>query len=131
PEAWPERGEIEMTNANMRYRPELPMVLKDSSIDIHGGEKLVIVGRTGAGKSSLATAIYRLAELSWGQIIIDGLNIKHVPLPMLCSIISIVSQDTALFQVMIQSNMDPFGEYTDVELWNVLHQVCIKDNSIV
>ncbi|KAI0136126.1 P-loop containing nucleoside triphosphate hydrolase protein [Hypoxylon sp. NC0597] len=129
-ESWPTRGGIKMNNVNMRYRPELPMVLKDLSIDIYGGEKIGIVGRTGAGKSSLATAIFRLAELSWGQITIDGLDIKHIPLPTLRSRISIISQDTTLFHGTIRSNLDPFSEHTDAELWNALHQVGMKDNSM-
>ncbi|OTA69332.1 hypothetical protein K449DRAFT_446941 [Hypoxylon sp. EC38] len=85
------------------------MVLQD--------ERIGVVGRTGLGNLSLATTIFRLAELSWGQITIDRLDTRHIPLPTLRSRISIISQDTTLFQGTIRSNLDPFGEHT-VQTWN-------------
>ncbi|KAI1408895.1 P-loop containing nucleoside triphosphate hydrolase protein [Hypoxylon sp. FL1857] len=129
PEAWPTRGGIEITNVNMLYRPGLPMVLKDFSMDVRGGEKIGIVGRTGAGKSSLATALFRLVELSWGNITIDCLDIKRIPLPILRSRISIISQDPTFFRGTIRSNLDPFGKHTDAEIWDVLHQVGVNGSS--
>ncbi|KAI1142928.1 P-loop containing nucleoside triphosphate hydrolase protein [Hypoxylon sp. FL0543] len=110
-------------------RPELPLVLKSISIGIQGGEKIGIVGRTGAGKSSLATALFRLAELSRGQITIDGLNIKQIPLPILRSRVSIISQDPVLFRGTIRSNLDPFAEHTDAEIWDILHQIGMTGSS--
>ncbi|KAI1399857.1 P-loop containing nucleoside triphosphate hydrolase protein [Hypoxylon fuscum] len=123
PATWPHRGDIRMENVNMGYRPEFPRVLKDLSINIQGGEKIGIVGRTGAGKSSVASALFRLAELSGGEIIIDGLDIKQVPLPVLRSRISIIPQDPTMFRGTVRSNLDPFGQHTDTELWDALRQV--------
>ncbi|KAI2615665.1 P-loop containing nucleoside triphosphate hydrolase protein [Hypoxylon sp. NC1633] len=123
PGTWPARGDIRMTNASLSYRPELPMVLKDLSIDIQDGEKIGIVGRTGAGKSSLTAALFRLVELSRGKIIINGLDISKVPLPTLRSRISIIPQDPTLFQGTVRSNLDPFSQCSDMELWEALHQV--------
>ncbi|KAI0843074.1 P-loop containing nucleoside triphosphate hydrolase protein [Hypoxylon sp. FL0890] len=129
PKAWPTNGKIEMADVNMRYRPELPVVLKGVSINIQGGEKIGIVGRTGAGKSSLATALFRLAELSWGKITIDGLDIKQIPLSILRSRLSMISQDPILFRGTIRSNLDPFGTHTDADIWNALHQVGVNGSS--
>ncbi|KAI0382123.1 P-loop containing nucleoside triphosphate hydrolase protein [Hypomontagnella monticulosa] len=103
-------GKISMTNLSIQYRPGNSM-------------KIGIVGRTGAGKSSLVKALFRLVEFSGGKIAVDGLDIKQVPLHILRSRISVISQDPILFRGTIRSNIDPFGQYTDVELWDVLHRV--------
>ncbi|KAI1073683.1 P-loop containing nucleoside triphosphate hydrolase protein [Whalleya microplaca] len=129
PGLWPGRGQISMVDVHMQYRPELPFVLEGLNIDIKSGEKIGIVGRTGAGKSSLTTALFRLVELSRGRIIIDGLDLSLIPLPMLRSRISIILQDATLFSGTIRSNLDPFDQYTDMELWDALHQTGLSDNS--
>ncbi|KAI0008057.1 P-loop containing nucleoside triphosphate hydrolase protein [Xylariaceae sp. FL0662B] len=129
PGLWPGRGEINMVDVQMRYRPELPYVLRGLSIMIKGGEKIGIVGRTGAGKSSIAAALFRLVELSEGRITIDGLDISIIPLPMLRSRMSIIIQDPTLFRGTVRSNLDPFDQHTDMELWNALYQTGISDNT--
>lgn len=123
PKAWPSRGRIAMRNVRMQYKQGDPMTLRGLSMDIQSGQKIGIVGRTGAGKSSIVKALFRLVELSGGKITIDGLDIKRIPLHILRSRISIISQDPILFRGTIRSNIDPFGQYTDVELWDVLHRV--------
>lgn len=120
--SWPENGAIEFRNATLRYRPTLPNVLNDITLSINGGEKIGICGRTGAGKSTILTALFRLNELSEGSIIIDGVDISKIGLHDLRNNLSIIPQDPVLFQGTIRSNLDPFGERTDVELFDALRR---------
>ena len=94
PEApWPAEGRVEIKDVFLKYRPELPDVLKGLTIDVAPGEKIGIVGRTGAGKSSIMTALYRLVELSSGSILIDGVDISAIGLKDLRSALAIIPQD--------------------------------------
>ena len=120
PENWPEKGRIEFKTAEMRYRPELPLVLKGLSMDVQVGERIGIVGRTGAGKSSIMSALFRLTELSAGTIEIDGVDISKIGLFDLRSRLAIIPQDPALFKGTIRTNLDPFNEHSDLELWSAL-----------
>jgi len=117
---WPEKGRIEFNNTEMRYRAGLPLVLKGLSMEVQGGERVGIVGRTGAGKSSIMSALFRLTELSGGSIKIDGIDISTVGLHDLRSRLAIIPQDPALFKGTIRSNLDPFNEHNDLELWSAL-----------
>lgn len=80
PSTWPSQGRIKFENVQMRYRPDLPLVLKGLSVEISGGERLGIVGRTGSGKSSMVSILFRLTELSGGKIEIDGIDIAEIGL---------------------------------------------------
>ncbi|KAJ5095932.1 ABC transporter integral membrane type 1 [Penicillium alfredii] len=120
--SWPEKGRITFDNAQMRYRDGLPLVLKGLTMDVQGGERIGIVGRTGAGKSSIMSALFRLTELSTGSIHIDGVDISTVGLYDLRSRLAIIPQDPALFKGTIRSNLDPFNEHTDLELWSALRK---------
>ncbi|KAH6611162.1 abc transporter family [Trichoderma cornu-damae] len=122
PQSWPEKGEIVFDNVEMRYRENLPLVLKGLSIHIKGGERIGIVGRTGAGKSSIMSTLFRLIEISGGSISIDGTNIATIGLFDLRSRLAIIPQDPTLFQGTVRSNLDPFHEHTDLELWSALRQ---------
>ncbi|KAI2613941.1 P-loop containing nucleoside triphosphate hydrolase protein [Hypoxylon fragiforme] len=126
PDTWPNGGNISIMNLHVYYRPELPAVLNNLNMDIPGGEKLGIVGRTGAGKSSLINALFRLLSPSQGSITVDGLDISQVPLLTLRSRISIVPQDPVLFRGTVRSSLDPFDQHTDMELWHALQAVGIK-----
>jgi ABC-type multidrug transport system fused ATPase/permease subunit len=106
----------------MRYRDGLPLVLKGLTMDVRGGERVGIVGRTGAGKSSIMSALFRLTELSGGSIHIDGIDISTVGLHDLRSRLAIIPQDPALFKGTIRSNLDPFNEHTDLKLWSALRK---------
>ncbi|KAG4305854.1 hypothetical protein PORY_000764 [Pneumocystis oryctolagi] len=107
---------------------ELPYSLKGINIHINKGEKVGIVGRTGAGKSSIMVALYRLVELSRGSIIIDGIPISEIGLHDLRSRLSIIPQEPTLFEGTIRSNLDPFNEYTDQEIWSSLERSWFLDS---
>ncbi|KAH8809406.1 ABC multidrug transporter-like protein [Xylogone sp. PMI_703] len=121
-ESWPETGEIVFDNVEMRYRAGLPLVLQGLSMHIKGGERIGIVGRTGAGKSSIMSTLFRLVEISSGSIKIDGIDISTIGLQDLRSRLAIIPQDPTLFKGTIRSNLDPFNEHTDLELWSALRQ---------
>ncbi|KAJ3100041.1 hypothetical protein HDU97_002525 [Phlyctochytrium planicorne] len=126
-ESWPEHGAVELKNVDLRYRPELPLVLKGISVSIKPGEKIGIVGRTGAGKSSVISAIYRLVELSGGSVNIDGVDISRIGLRDLRTKLSIIPQMPILFEGTIRSNLDHTGKKSDTELWEVLEAANLKD----
>ncbi|KAG0018030.1 hypothetical protein BGZ81_010421 [Podila clonocystis] len=123
---WPSAGSIKIRNLEMRYRPELPTVLHDLSVDIQGGEKIGVVGRTGAGKSSIMMALFRLVEPSKGTIEIDGVDVGKIGLFDLRTRLAIIPQDPILFSGTIRSNLDPFEKRTDQELWEVLERSDLK-----
>lgn len=116
---WPAEGGIEFKHVSMRYRPELPYVLKDFSLSIKPRKKIGICGRTGAGKSTIMGCLYRLTEFE-GEIDIDEVNISNLGLHRLRSALSIIPQDPALFFGDIRHNLDPFQKYADDSLWEVL-----------
>ena len=120
--SWPEKGEIVFDRVRMRYRENLPLVLRDLSLHVRGGERIGVVGRTGAGKSSIMTTLFRLVELMSGTITIDGVDVGKIGLRDLRSRLSIIPQDPTLFRGTIRSNLDPFNEHTDLELWSALRQ---------
>lgn len=122
PDNWPQRGEIVFNEVQMRYRAGLPLVLQGLNMKVEGGERIGIVGRTGAGKSSIMSTLFRLVELSGGSISIDGINIAQVGLKDLRTRLAIIPQDPTLFRGTIRSNLDPFNEHTDLELWSALRQ---------
>lgn len=109
-------------NVEMRYRTNLPLVLKGLSMHVSGGERVGIVGRTGAGKSSIVSTIFRLVEISGGRITIDGIDIATIGLYDLRSRLAIIPQDPTLFHGTVRSNLDPFSEHSDLELWSALRQ---------
>ena len=123
PGNWPSRGTLEFLNYSTRYRIDLEQVLKHLNLKIEAEEKVGIVGRTGAGKSSLAMAIFRGLEAEEGKILIDGVNIGLIGLQDLRENITIVPQDPTLFTGTIRSNLDPFGLFTDEEVFTSLRRV--------
>jgi ATP-binding cassette subfamily C (CFTR/MRP) protein 4 len=125
PESWPDRGQISFQSVSMSYSSHSP-VLKQVTVEIRGGEKVGVVGRTGAGKTSLISAIFRLFRFE-GTILVDDVDTKSVPLAVLRSKISIIPQDPVLFLGSLRKNLDPFDSFTDGELWNALEEVQMKD----
>ncbi|ORY41910.1 P-loop containing nucleoside triphosphate hydrolase protein [Rhizoclosmatium globosum] len=126
-ESWPDTGSISFCNAEMRYRPDLPPVLSNLTLEIKGGEKIGIVGRTGAGKSSIISALYRLVELSDGTISIDGVDLKTLGLRQLRTSLSIIPQAPILFQGSIRSNVDPLNLHDDGTIWKVLEHASLSE----
>ncbi|XP_074031109.1 probable multidrug resistance-associated protein lethal(2)03659 [Leptinotarsa decemlineata] len=125
PKFWPETGKIEFRDMSLRYSPDDPCVLKNLNFIIRAKEKVGIVGRTGAGKSSLIQALFRLASIE-GSILIDDVDTRTVELKKLRSKISIIPQEPVLFSGTLRNNLDPFNEFSDELLWNALDEVELK-----
>lgn len=123
PSGWPAKGAVEFVDYSTRYRPDLDCVLKNVSFSVSAGEKVGIVGRTGAGKSSLALALFRGLEAVDGKIIIDGIDIGTIGLQDLRENITIVPQDPTLFTGTIRSNLDPFDLFSDEQIFIALRRV--------
>ncbi|TMW62200.1 hypothetical protein Poli38472_009693 [Pythium oligandrum] len=127
PALWPSNGSIRFDNLCLKYRPELPLVLRGVSMEIAGGEKVGICGRTGAGKSSLMIALFRICEFESGSLFIDGVDISQLKLRELRRSLAIIPQDPVLFSGSLRENLDPYGDYSDEAIWNVLKQVHLAD----
>ncbi|KAF1316151.1 Abc transporter c family member 5, partial [Globisporangium splendens] len=124
---WPRHGTITFDNVVFSYKEGAPAVLKGLSFDIKNNEKIGIVGRTGAGKSSLTMALFRINELDAGRILIDGEDISTMPLRSLRSKLSIIPQSPVLFKGTLRAYMDPFDEFTDAEIWSAFEKVEMKE----
>ncbi|KAG7444271.1 metal resistance protein YCF1 [Guyanagaster necrorhizus] len=124
---WPSKGEVEFSHYSTRYRPDLDLVLKDITMTIKPKEKIGVCGRTGAGKSSLLLALFRIIEPAEGTIFIDGVDIAKIGLHDLRSSISIVPQSPDLFEGTLRENIDPVGEHADADIWVALGQAHLKN----
>jgi ABC-type multidrug transport system fused ATPase/permease subunit len=122
PAAWPTQGHIEFRSLVLRYREDLDPVLRGFSLEIAPGETIGIVGRTGAGKSTLFAALFRFLEASEGSIVVDGIDIRDLSLDALRSRLAISPQDPVLFAGTLRRNLDPFDEHSDDELYDVLEK---------
>ncbi|XP_031344905.1 probable multidrug resistance-associated protein lethal(2)03659 [Photinus pyralis] len=122
---WPSGGEIVFTNVSLRYNQDHKYVLRNVNLMIKSKQRIGVIGRTGAGKTSIISALYRLYDYE-GDITIDGVNIKNVDVLFLRRRISIIPQDPVLFAGTIRSNLDPNEEFTDRELWRALDEVHLK-----
>lgn len=126
PKEWPQTGQVEFNNYSVRYRPELDYVLKDLNLVVKPGEKIGVVGRTGAGKSSLTLGLFRILEHNVGEIIIDGIDIKKIGLHDLRKRLTIIPQDPVLFSGTLKMNLDPFEQNSDNSLWEILEKTHLK-----
>lgn len=120
PAAWPTTAAIQVDDLEIRYAPELDPVIQGISFDIRSHEKVAVVGRTGSGKSTLALSFFRFLEPSRGTITMDGIDICHIGLQDLRSKITIIPQEAVLFSGTLRSNLDPFDEHDDSEIWESL-----------
>lgn len=135
PPSWPARGAVEFRDYKMRYRPNTPLVLKGVSFRVRGGEKVGIVGRTGAGKSSIMVSLFRLIanECHSGSILLDEVDVDRIGLSRLRPELAIIPQDPVMFSGTIRSNLDPVGELKaepgggDTLLWDVLAKVGLSE----
>lgn len=124
--SWPQAGKLQLKSVSYRYYEGGDQVLKSLEFEINSGEKVGIVGRTGAGKSSIVGVLFRIALVE-GEVIIDGIDTAAITLQQLRSKISIIPQDPVLFSGTLRRNLDPFEEYPDADLWSALEQVELKD----
>ncbi|CAK1548635.1 unnamed protein product [Leptosia nina] len=122
PEGWPREGAIDFNNLSLKYNLDGPYVLQNLQFNVAPREKIGVVGRTGAGKSSIIQALFRLAYID-GQILIDGVDISTIKLNLLRQKISIIPQEPMLFSGTLRKNLDPFDEFTDEVLLTALHDV--------
>ncbi|KAH9747881.1 ABC transporter C family member 2 [Citrus sinensis] len=127
PPGWPSSGSIKFEDVVLRYRPELPPVLHGLSFTIPPSDKVGIVGRTGAGKSSMLNTLFRIVELERGRILIDGFDIAKFGLMDLRKILGIIPQSPVLFSGTVRFNLDPFSEHSDADLWEALERAHLKD----
>ncbi|KAG0023806.1 hypothetical protein BGZ80_007988 [Entomortierella chlamydospora] len=123
---WPSKGQVSFRDVSMRYRDGLPLVLNNISFDVQAGHMVGVVGRTGAGKSSLIQALFRLVELESGSIVMDGIQTNTIGTADLRSKISIIPQDPVLFQGTVRYNLDPLSKYTEQDIWQALETSGMK-----
>ncbi|PAV84153.1 hypothetical protein WR25_11358 isoform B [Diploscapter pachys] len=126
PGGWPSKGEVHFSNYSTRYREGLDLVLKGVTADVSAGEKIGIVGRTGAGKSSFALALFRMIEPAGGTIVIDGVDVTQIGLHDLRGNITIIPQDPVLFSGTLRFNLDPFNNCSDERVWEALEMAHLK-----
>ncbi|RMD44291.1 hypothetical protein DV735_g885, partial [Chaetothyriales sp. CBS 134920] len=129
PAAWPTKGEVEVKDLVVSYAPDLPAVLRGLTFTVAENERVGVVGRTGAGKSSLTLAIFRFLEATSGSIYIDGVDISKIRLHDLRSRLAIIPQDPVLFSGTLRSNLDPFDQHSDSELREALVRVHLVPSS--
>ncbi|KAJ2618191.1 hypothetical protein EV177_000148 [Coemansia sp. RSA 1804] len=122
PVLWPKTGNVEFENLVAEYVPGVP-VLHGISLSVRHGEKVGVVGRTGAGKSTMSLALMRFVEATKGRIVLDGIDISKIGLDDLRRNITIIPQDPVLFNGTIRYNIDPFEEYPDELIWDALNRV--------
>ncbi|XP_022093416.1 multidrug resistance-associated protein 4-like isoform X2 [Acanthaster planci] len=125
PPDWPQEGGITLRDTSLRYTDDGPQVLQNICCSIKPKEKVGIVGRTGAGKSSLMTVLMRLAEPT-GTIMIDGINTALIGLHDLRKKVSFIPQDPILFSGTLRKNLDPFDEHADCDIWRAIEEVELK-----
>ncbi|KAG5100253.1 hypothetical protein JHK82_045305 [Glycine max] len=124
---WPDAGKVEINDLQIRYRPEGPLVLHGITCTFEGGHKIGIVGRTGSGKSTLISALFRLMEPASGKIVVDGINISSIGLQDLRSRLCIIPQDPTLFNGTVRYNLDPLSQHSDQEIWEVLGKCQLQE----
>ncbi|XP_042048232.1 ABC transporter C family member 8-like isoform X2 [Salvia splendens] len=117
PASWPQKGRIELLELKIRYRPNAPVVLKGITCTFEEGKRVGVVGRTGSGKTTLISALFRLVEPHGGRILVDGLDICSIGLRDLRLKLSIIPQEPTLFRGSVRTNLDPLGLYSDDEIW--------------
>jgi ABC-type multidrug transport system fused ATPase/permease subunit len=127
PTSWPSKGVVRFEKVTMRYRAHLEPALRDMTFTLNAGEKVGVVGRTGAGKSSIAVALFRTVEPLEGSIYIDDVELGSITLNSLRSSIGIIPQDPVLFRGNIRKNVDPFGQYEDEAVWEALRSASLGD----
>uniref|UniRef100_A0A0E0LCP1 ABC transporter C family member 13 n=1 Tax=Oryza punctata TaxID=4537 RepID=A0A0E0LCP1_ORYPU len=122
PSSWPHEGQIDLQDLKVRYRPNMPLVLKGITCTCPAGNKIGVVGRTGSGKSTLISSLFRLVDPAGGRILIDNLDICSIGLKDLRTKLSIIPQEPTLFRGTVRNNLDPLGLHSDEEIWEALEK---------
>jgi ABC-type multidrug transport system fused ATPase/permease subunit len=117
---WPREGALRLEGLRVRYREDLPEVLKGITADLTGFKKVGVVGRTGSGKSSLLLALARLNQVCGGRVLLDGVDTAALPLATLRTAVAVIPQEPHLFSGTVRFNLDPFGAYSDAAVWAAL-----------
>lgn len=130
PAAWPVEGRLDIEGLVVGYDPDLPPVLRGLSFKVTKNQRVGVVGRTGAGKSSLTLALFRFLEAREGSIRIDGIDISKIGLHDLRSRLAIIPQDPVLFSGTVRSNLDPFDDHTEADLYDAMERVQLIRSSI-
>ncbi|RZC52714.1 hypothetical protein C5167_021143 [Papaver somniferum] len=125
--SWPTVGRVELQNLKIRYRADTPLVLQGITCTFEGGHKIGIVGRTGSGKTTLISALFRIIEAFEGKIVIDGIDISTIGLHDLRMRLGIIPQDPTLFKGTVRYNLDPLSQHGDQEIWEVLEKCQLRD----
>ncbi|CAL9010883.1 unnamed protein product [Prunus brigantina] len=125
--SWPHQGQIEFQNVTLRYKPSLPAALRDINFTIEGGMQVGFIGRTGAGKSSVLNALFRLTPICKGCILVDSINIASAPIRDLRGHFSVVPQTPFLFEGSLRDNLDPFLLSDDLKIWKALERCHVKE----
>ncbi|XP_062178955.1 ABC transporter C family member 8-like isoform X2 [Phragmites australis] len=126
PTSWPHEGRIDLQDLKIRYRPNSPLVLKGITCTFAAGNKIGVVGRTGSGKSTLISSLFRLVDPAGGRILIDKLDICSMGLKDLRTKLSIIPQEPTLFRGTVRNNLDPLGLHSDQEIWEALEKCQLK-----
>ncbi|KAH6709145.1 hypothetical protein BKA61DRAFT_556514 [Leptodontidium sp. MPI-SDFR-AT-0119] len=121
--SWPEKGELDVKDLEVGYAEGLPSILKGLTFHVDMNQRIGVVGRTGAGKSTLSLALFRFLQARAGSVVIDGVDISKIKLHDLRTRLAIIPQDPVLFSGTIRSNLDPFDEFSDVQLQQALQRV--------
>ena len=125
PQSWPNHGQVAIKNLSLVYYQDGPEILKDITFGVNAQEKIGIVGRTGAGKSSLVSALFRMPQPT-GQVIIDDVDIGKINIQSARQAISVITQNPIMFTGSLRMNLDPFEKYPDEELWGALEEASLK-----
>jgi ABC-type multidrug transport system fused ATPase/permease subunit len=123
---WPWRGSLTFEGVRMRYRDDLPYVLDNVTFEVHHGERIGIVGRTGSGKSSIFNALLGFAEMEDGTTKIDGIDVRSIHRSTLRNAVSIIPQEPVLFSGTVRQNLDPLHQFTDERLWQALEKAKLE-----
>jgi ABC-type multidrug transport system fused ATPase/permease subunit len=124
---WPEEGKIVFDKVNLRYRPNTEIILRDLSFEVKPRQKIGVVGRTGAGKSTICLSLSRIVEIASGTINIDGVNISDLPLNELRRRITVIPQDPTMFTGTLRFNLDPEGIVEDERIIQLLKEAQLED----
>ncbi|KAG6949858.1 hypothetical protein JG687_00014586 [Phytophthora cactorum] len=124
---WPTTGSIVFDKVSFRYKEGGALVLRNLSFSVNGGQKIGVVGRTGAGKSSLTMALFRISKLASGRVLIDGVDVATIGLKTLREKLSIIPQSPVLFKGSLRAYLDLFDEFTDDQLWESIREVGLAE----